>query len=135
MGTRLATTLGFLGIPLAALLIQSPATAQDCATCQKFHCPPILKYCLEGKPRICFTHGCAKPVCNPCTNPNFGYFETCWTPWPWAPNYSHCPVQPPAATVVPTATSYHGISIQPTPAPATAQPPTLGTPRPLRPEL
>jgi hypothetical protein len=31
--------------------------------------------------------------------PNFGYFQTCWTPWPLPPDWSHCKVPPPAAYV------------------------------------
>src|SRR5438270_13946852 len=55
---------------LALLLVESAAFTQDlgppcttgCATCatagcQHFHCPPALKWCMEGKPRICWMHG------------------------------------------------------------------------------
>ncbi len=74
-----------------------------CATghCQRFCCPPVLKWCMEGAPRICFQHGCAKPVCCPCEAPNWGYYQKCWTPWPWPPDWSHCPVPPPASQVFP----------------------------------
>ena len=71
------------------------------AHCQRFHCPPALKWCAEGKPRICFQRGCPKPICNPCEAPNWGYYQTCWSPWPWPPDWSHCPVPPPASTVYP----------------------------------
>jgi hypothetical protein len=92
----------------------SPACAQDifggwgpssCGSCsmpmgcQTHHCPPPLSHCQEGAPIIRVKCGCPKPICNPCDQPGWGYFETCWTPWPWPPNYSHCPVLPPAATI------------------------------------
>ena len=62
------------------------------------HCPPPLAHCMEGTPKIRVKVGCPKPICNPCTQPGWGYHETCWTPWPWQPSYAHCPVTPPAAT-------------------------------------
>lgn len=69
--------------------------------CQKFHCPPALKHCLERPPHIHWSCGCPKPICNPCNLPNWGYYQTCWTPYPWNHNWSHCPVPPPAALVNP----------------------------------
>jgi len=63
------------------------------------HCPPALKYIYEGGPKIHWHCGCPHPICNPCDLPNWGYHETCWTPWPFAPNWSHCPTPPPAAFV------------------------------------
>ena len=66
--------------------------------CQTHHCPPHYKHCMEGAPRICWQHGCPRPVCNPCDLPHWGYFETCWNPWPFAPNWG-CSTPPPAAFV------------------------------------
>lgn len=68
--------------------------------CLRVHCPPAYRHCSEGPVCIKFCRGCPKPVCNPCEMPNWGYYQTCWTPWPWPPDWSHCPVQPPAATVM-----------------------------------
>ncbi len=87
-----------LAVP-ALTRAQAPC-AQDMFHCQRHHCPPHLKHCTEGPPRICYKHGCPRPICNPCLNPNWGYFETCWNPWPWPPDFSHCRAVPPAATVV-----------------------------------
>jgi len=110
VGKRLA------GLGLAALALfvaQTPAFGQEpcssCSSCtascpagcQRFHCPPPLKWCTEGKPRICFQHGCPKPICNACEAPNWGYYQKCWSPWPWPPDWSHCPVPPPASQVFP----------------------------------
>jgi hypothetical protein len=76
--------------------------------CQTHHCPPHLKYCMEGAPKICVRIGCPKPICNPCTQPGWGYYETCWNPWPWPANYNHCPAIPPAATIALSGPVYNG---------------------------
>ena len=68
--------------------------------CQHFHCPHT-KVCIEGPPCICFRQGCAKPIINPCTQPNWGYYQPCWCPWPNGPDFSHCACQPPASMVFP----------------------------------
>src|SRR5688500_7140033 len=70
-----------------------------CAPCQTHHCPPAFKHCYEGPPHIHWTRGCPHPICNPCDLPHFGYFETCWTPWPFPPTWGHCPTVPPSALV------------------------------------
>jgi hypothetical protein len=88
------------------LLAAVPAGfAQDCCNncvqCQRFDCPPCYKWCHEGGPRIWVQCGCPKPVCCPSNAPNWGYFPTCWRPWPWPPDWSHCYGNPPAAQIVP----------------------------------
>lgn len=93
-------------IPLVvALAIQASVRADDCCpapachqTCCRWHCPPCFKWCIEGPPKIKFKCGCPKPVCVPdCSTPNWGYFGTCWRPWPWPADCSHCPCPTPAA--------------------------------------
>lgn len=98
-------------LALAALVWAGQAAiarAQGCATCgqgatggscQMFNCPPWFHHCQERPPVICIKCGCPRPVCNPCILPNFGYFQTCWRPWPLPPDWSHCNVPPPAAFV------------------------------------
>jgi len=100
----LIRSLGMCAVPLAAMLF-APAVVQaqhPCSDhhCQLFNCPPGLKHRQEGSPRIHFQRGCPRPICNPCANPNWGYFEPCWSAWPWPTDFSHCRVPPPAATVV-----------------------------------
>jgi hypothetical protein len=34
---------------------------------------------------------CPKPICDPCNLEHFGYYPTCWQPWPYPPDYRHCP--------------------------------------------
>ncbi len=74
-----------------------PNGCSTCRTCQTHHCPPSFHWCQEVAPRIRFQHGCPKPICNPCDLPNWGYYQTCWTPWPFPPDYSHCHPLTPAA--------------------------------------
>jgi hypothetical protein len=101
--------LGCLGCS-ALLWLAAPAVSSAqhgralCATfgtpcVSTHHCPPPFKYTYEGAPHIHFQRGCPHPICNPCDLPHWGYFDTCWTPWPYPPNWSHCPVPPPASYV------------------------------------
>jgi hypothetical protein len=73
------------------------AWGEGCGCCDNHHCPPAYVHCQEGPPCIKFKCACPKPVCNPCELPCFGYYQTCWRPWPCPPNWSHCPVPPPGA--------------------------------------
>jgi hypothetical protein len=95
---------------LAAILTLASPTLSWAQTCGPFlsmvscgprheHCPPAFKYIFEGAPHIHWHRGCPHPICNPCDLPNWGYYETCWTPFPFPPNWSHCPTPPPAAYV------------------------------------
>jgi hypothetical protein len=71
--------------------------ATPCAT--SHHCPPAFHYRPEGAPNICWGHACPRPICPPCELPHWGFYETCWNPWPFPPNWTHCPTPPPAAFV------------------------------------
>lgn len=80
-----------------------------CATCAaptascgptKIECPPFYKHYFEGPPKIKFKRGCPRPICDPCHLPHYGYFATCWGPWPFQEDWSHCPY-PVAAQMLP----------------------------------
>jgi len=89
---------GLLSAALVAGLAFAPAAvAQECDSCGKGRCPPHFKYHYEGPPKIKFKHGCPRPICDPCYLPHYGYFPTCWHPWPFPPDWSHCAVPPPGA--------------------------------------
>jgi hypothetical protein len=84
---------------------------EGCASCcpqpclpqpGRFCCPPPFCHTQEGPPCIKYKCGCPRPVCNPCDLPHYGYFQPCWRPNPFAPDFSHCPSVPPAALVTPT---------------------------------
>src|SRR5213078_1179106 len=83
---------------LAGLALTPMGRSQNC-DCEQGCCPPCIKYHYEGPPRLKFKHGCPRPICDPCQLPHFGYYQTCWSPWPFPPDWTHCPVQPPAALV------------------------------------
>ena len=94
----------WLAMPMSLWAQQSCAPCASFGTpcavgCQTHHCPPAFKICSEGPPRLHWTTGCPHPVCNPCDLPHWGFYETCWSPWPFPPNWTHCPVMPPAAMV------------------------------------
>src|ERR1700692_4181373 len=82
------------------LALPTAAWAQGCgvqfgtpcaAGCESHHCPPPFQYTYEGGPRIHWHCGCPHPICNPCDLPHWGYYETCWSPYPFPPNWTHCP--------------------------------------------
>jgi hypothetical protein len=137
---RLALML--CGVGWGALIALPIAKAQwhGCGTgckthCQRFHCPPHLKHCQEGPPRICFECGCPRPICNPCLNPNWGYFEPCWNQWPWPPDFSHCRVPPPAASVILDPGPRGMLGVPQTAPPAAPPASELPAPRLYRPGL
>jgi hypothetical protein len=89
---------------LAALLapVAGPAALAgpfDSHCCPSHHCPPRYQHCQEPGPHPHFHKGCPRPVCGPCDLVNWGYYETCWRPWPFPTNWAHCPVPPYAAFV------------------------------------
>jgi hypothetical protein len=94
-----------LGATAVALAIIPAAFGQSCSTCgtpqtgYPFHCPPKFLHWSEGPPKLKFKNACPKPVCDPCNLPHAGYYEPCWSPWPWASDWSHCALPPSALTV------------------------------------
>jgi hypothetical protein len=77
----------------------TPMASTSCH-CHRINCPHYC-FCLKGAPCIKFKYGCPLPVCEPCSAPNWGYYQPCWRPWPWPPDWSHCPYPVPAAQVRP----------------------------------
>ena len=92
--SRLAIALG----GLALLVAGGSVKAGGEIFC---HCPPPLRWCSEQAPCIKFKCACPRPVCDPCDLQHYGVFATCWHPWPFQPNWSHCQSPPPGA-VLPT---------------------------------
>ena len=89
--------------------------------CHRQDCPPPYTHCMEGPPKIKFKKGCPRPVCPPaCETPNWGYFQPCWRPWPWPPDWSHCPYPVPAAVVTPPPPGMVPLAIE-GPAPGSQQ--------------
>jgi hypothetical protein len=101
--SRIIMALGCTGLLSCATAAQAQHVVGDgcgnCAACRGSHCLSAFKHIQEGPPRIRVQRGCPRPVCDPCALPNWGYYETCWRPWPGQPNWAHCPVPPPGATI------------------------------------
>ena len=54
-------------------------------------CCPKICFPLEKPPCIKFKCICPKPVCEPCNLDGYGYYATCWHPWPYPPNCGYYP--------------------------------------------
>jgi hypothetical protein len=98
-----------------------------CQSCQWLHCPPAYRHCQEGPPCIHWHCGCPHPVCNPCDLPHWGYFETCWYPWPYPP--TQCTPPTPAQMVVLNPL------LNPNMPPQDPRTPKMGGPSGVRPPL
>jgi len=97
---QFATKLGaFCWTGATVLGLQATALAADCNDCCNKNCPPPFIHCQEGPPNLKFKKACPRPVCDPCQLEHYGYYATCWHPWPFPPDWSHCPVPPPGAIV------------------------------------
>ncbi len=81
------------------------------------HCQKTVFY-KPKKPHVHYKNICPKPIC-PCGElENFGYFPTCWTPWPYPPNYAHCPgPMPPQVPIPAPKTSSSDSTSEQLPAP------------------
>ncbi|HEY7424304.1 MAG TPA: hypothetical protein VH682_08765 [Gemmataceae bacterium] len=92
-----AGSLALFLAPWLVLTIRSlPATAGE-----YLHCPKTV-FCKPRCPNIKYRCVCPKPVCSCGGLENFGYYATCWQPWPFPPDYSHCPVPPPIVVAAPS---------------------------------
>jgi hypothetical protein len=104
----------------------SCSTAGGCAPCRGTCPPPVIHY-YEGPPKLKFKKACPRPVCDPCTLEHYGYYQTCWAPWPFPPDWSHCPVPPPGAVLpLPAVPPFTPRTRLPDRVPGTGVP---GTPR------
>jgi hypothetical protein len=98
---------------VALVLGASPALANgllkgSCgSSCGKVPCPPYFKWYAEGAPKICFKNACPRPICEPCSLEHYGYYQTCWRPWSYPADWSHCPTPPPGAMLPPPAYPPH----------------------------
>jgi len=94
---RLRNLLRGLSVTGAVLCLTQVSSAGEFCL-DGWRCPPPYVHCQEGPPRLKFKCVCPRPVCGPCDLRHFGYYPTCWSPFPWLPDYSCCPapVAPPA---------------------------------------
>jgi hypothetical protein len=81
---------------------------------------PITVFCKPRQPFVWYRCICPQRVCPCCGLDNFGYYPTCWEPWPYPPNYAHCHVPPAAAFATPP-----NVTKSTTPTPTTTTPEEL----------
>ncbi|MBY0227770.1 MAG: hypothetical protein K2W96_00680 [Gemmataceae bacterium] len=78
----------------AGLAWADPGAAGSCGaygSCgPKIPCPPKFCHVFEDGPKIKFKRGCPRPLCDPCNLERYGYYQTCWSPWPYANEWAHC---------------------------------------------
>lgn len=82
-------------VPWAVLLTVGPAAVASDLPFGHLCCP-VNKRCQEKPPCWHIKRVCPKPICDPCTLEHHGYYHTCWRPSSVPPEWSHCPVPPPA---------------------------------------
>ena len=87
--SRLAIVLSGLAVLVSGNAVRAGEGGLCCS------CPPPMKWCSEGAPRIKFKCACPRPVCDPCSLQHYGYYATCWQPWPFQQDWSHCKTPPP----------------------------------------
>jgi hypothetical protein len=100
---RFVRVLGILLVP--GLLALAPAAQADepCSFPLGLFCP-CTTFPRTRKPHIFWHKVCSKPISSPCELEHYGYYPTCWHPWPFPPDYSHCCFPPPGAAAGAAAT-------------------------------
>src|SRR5262245_59214502 len=83
------------GLSCVALVLLG-AAVQASGPCLGYPFCTINKRCQERPPCWHNKPVCPKPICDPCTLEHHGYYHTCWRPSSIPPDWSHCPVPPPA---------------------------------------
>ena len=116
---RLLLSLAVAGaMPFACARVS--LAGEFCLDC--WRCPPPYVHCQEGPPRLKFKCVCPRPVCGPCDLRHYGYYPTCWSPFPWPPDYSCCPA-PMVPGVIPPGIAPAGVgSVSKLPEPEFNQP-------------
>jgi hypothetical protein len=90
--TRVLRSLALFLAPVVLLPSLAPAVrAEGCSWFPSFHfwCPKPTA-AVTRMPCWHYKCVCPKPVCDPCSLEHYGYYPTCWQPWPFPPDYRHC---------------------------------------------
>lgn len=114
-------------IPWVVLLTVGPAAVASDLPLGHLFCP-VNKRCQEKPPHWHIKRVCPKPICDPCTLEHHGYYHTCWRPSSVPPDWSHCPVPPPAVIFMQSQGPPPGPA--PVLAPAPSAPPARRLPDP-----
>ena len=88
LGAALLAGLARPGVARAQGLLGLGLGQGSCGSCGKECCPPWYKHYFERAPKLCFKKACPKPICDPCSLEHYGYFQTCWAPYPFPPDWS-----------------------------------------------
>src|SRR5262245_33244641 len=116
----LRQTAGYLALFLTPCLVLTSLSRP--ATAGEYLCCPKTVFYKPRTPRIKFKCVCPKPI-GPCDGlENFGYYQTCWQPWPFPPNCPHGPVPPTISTAPPSTSKAAPESLEQLPAPQTEKP-------------
>jgi hypothetical protein len=99
MFDRFSTRFGLLAAALTASLASASTADAQCPSCGAGGCespscgtcPNAYVHWAEGPPRVKFKRASPRPVCDPCNLEHYGYYQTCWCPWPFPPDTRHCP--------------------------------------------
>jgi hypothetical protein len=90
--TRILRSLALFLTPVVVLPgLATAARAQGCSWCGSSPlCCPAPTTCITRTPRWHYKCVCPRPVCAPCNLEHYGYYPTCWQPWPFPPDTRHC---------------------------------------------
>jgi hypothetical protein len=90
----------FSALLAASLMVVAAGAHADDGCCSPSgSCCPKTTFFRTKPPHIHWKRICPKPICDPCSLEHYGYYPTCWHPWPFPPDYSHCQHPQPGMTV------------------------------------
>jgi hypothetical protein len=105
-----------LTVLLASLVLSVQCTTARadgcCSWWSRFQAGSLKSHCMTTHgPCLHCKWACVKSICDPYCLEHFGYYPTCWQPWPFPPDYRHCyalcmapPLGAPAAMPAPSGT-------------------------------
>lgn len=96
---RSPLALGALALLLLLGLAQPHAQAQVPPCGHKILCPPFIAP-TPKPPRTMYKWVCPPLISNSAQMEHYGYYSSCWRPWPEPADLSHCPC-PPGAVLPP----------------------------------
>jgi hypothetical protein len=88
---RCLRSLALFVAPVLLASLASSAHADGCSWRNLWGlCCPAPKATVTRTPHFHYKCVCPKPACDLCSLEHYGYYPTCWHPWPFPPDYSHC---------------------------------------------
>lgn len=111
---RFAQALGYLTPLLFLVLDQSQAQAEFTIFGRAFCCPKTYFH-PPRVPKIRFLWICPPVTCDPSELEHYGVYPSCWRPFPYPADHSHCPC--PQGCVLPPSMLAPGSVLPQGPAP------------------